>query len=207
MTKQLDPAVVASLGEAVRELELCSCAEVVVEVHGRSGSYAHADGRFAAILAFAGLLLLLFSPWPFQPGWVAADVAVLYGIGIAIAQRSDQLRRWMTTDGDRSARVRTMAAFVVFERGIANLDKETGVLLYLSLLERQIEIVADHGVLKAVPHLQWNRLITTARSSRAATAQTLLDLIHELSPLLGDCLPRRADDRDELPDTPRFVAE
>jgi putative membrane protein len=207
LTKQLDPTVVSSLGDAVRELELCSCAEVVVEVHGRSGSYTHADGRFAAILAFAGLLLLLLSPWPFHPGWVAADVAVLYGIGIAIARRSDGLRRLMTTDHDRTTRVRTTAAFVFFERGIANLDKETGVLLYLSLLEKQIEVVADHGVLKAVPHLEWNRLVTAARSSRTASAETLLELIHSLAPLLGNCLPRRADDRDELPDAPRFVAE
>jgi putative membrane protein len=207
VTKRLDPSVVSSLGDAVRDLELCSRAEVVVEVHGRSGSYAHADGRFAAILAFAGLLLLLFSPWPFHAGWVATDVAILYAVGMAIARRSDGLRRLMTTGRDRTTRVRTTAAFVFFERGIANLDKETGVLLYLSLLERQIEVVADHGVLKAVPHLEWNRLVTAARDSRAATPESLLGLIHALAPLLGDCLPRRPEDRDELPDAPRFVAE
>ncbi len=207
MSKQLDPAVVSSLGDAVRELELRSCAEVVVEVRARSGSYAHAEARCAALLAFGGLLVLLFSPWPVRAGWVAVDVAVLYAIGLAIARRSDRLRRLVTTEADRGARVRTVATSVFFERGIANLEKETGVLLYLSLLERRIEVVPDHGVLKAVPNLEWNGLVNAARSSRAATPETLLGLIRSLAPFLAQCLPRRAGDREELPDAPRFVAE
>ncbi len=207
MTKQLDPAVVSSLGDAVRELELRSCAEVVVEVRARSGSYAHADARFAAILAFAGLLVLLFSPWPVKAFWVAVDVAVLYAIGVAIARRSDRLRRLLTTEADRALRVRTVATSVFFERGIGNLEKETGVLLYLSLLEKRIEVVPDHGVLKAVPHLQWNGIVNGATASRTATVDTLLVLIRALAPLLAQCLPGRAGDREELPDAPRFVAE
>ena len=129
MAKQLDAAVVSALGDAVRELETQSCAEVVVEVHARSGSYAHADGRFAALLAFAGLLVLLFSPWPFRTGWVAVDVTAFYAIGYGISRSSDRLRRLMTTEKDRARKVRTVATSVFFERGIANLEKETGVLL------------------------------------------------------------------------------
>jgi putative membrane protein len=207
MSKQLDPAVVSSLGDAVRELESRSCAEVVVEVRARSGSYAHADARCAALLAFGGLLVLLFSPWPVQAAWVAVDVAVLYAMGIAVARRSDRLRRLVTTEADRARRVRTVATSVFFERGIANLEKETGVLLYLSLLERRIEVVPDHGVLNSVPHLEWNMHVNAATSSLSATPETLLGLIRSLAPFLAKCLPRRAGDRDELPDAPRFVAE
>ncbi len=206
MARHLDPAVVTSLGDAVRDLEQQSCAEVIVEVHARSGSYAHADARFAALLAFAGLLLLLFSPWPFRAAWVAVDVALLYAIGLAISRSSDRLRRLMTTAGDRVRRVRTVAASVFFERGIANLEKETGVLLYFSILEQRIEVVADHGLLKAVPHLEWNALVNAA-TTRAANAETLRELIRSLAPLLSRCLPRRSDDREELPDVPRFVVE
>lgn len=206
MAKQLDPATVTALSDAVRDLERQSCAEVVVEVHARSGSYAHADGRFAAVVAFAGLLLLLFSPWPFRPAWVAVDVAVLYAIGYFVSRSSNRLRRVMTTENERNRKVRTAATSVFFERGIGNLEKQTGLLLYLSILERRIEIVADHGVLKAVPHLEWNALVNGA-GKQVANTDSLRALIRSLEPVLAQCLPSRPEDREELPDAPRFVVE
>ena len=207
MTRQLDPAITTSLTDAVRDLELRSCAEVVVEVRGRSGSYAFADARFAAGLAFAGLLLLLFSPWPFDSAWVAIDVAILYAAGVAIAQRSMAIRRLMTSDRERTVRVQTTARAVFVERRVSYTEHATGLLVYLSLLERQIEIVEDRGVLVAVQPEEWNRLVATARESRNASAATLLDLLHRLAVVLCECLPAVAGDRDELPDAPRFVIE
>lgn len=207
MSKKLDPAITNSLTEAVRELEMRSCAEVVVEVRARSGSYAIADARFAAALAFVGLLVLLFSPWPFQTLWVAIDVAILYVIGIAIAQRSDLIRRLMTSQRERTSRVQTTARAVFVERGVTYTEKATGLLVYLSLLERQFEIIEDRGVLKAVEPEQWNRLVASARASRRASLLTLRELIKSLSPVLCACLPGGNDNRDELPDAPRYVIE
>src|ERR1700754_858263 len=97
--KRLDPAVTAAVTNAIHELERCSCAEVVVEVRGRSGSYAHADARFASLLAFVALLVLLFSPWHFGPVWVAIDVAVVWFAALLL--RSDGAQHLMTTRKDR----------------------------------------------------------------------------------------------------------
>ena len=200
------PEVTAALTAAVRELEACSCAEVVIEIRKRSGSYAHAEARFAALFAFAGLLLLLFSPWPFAAGWVAVDVVLLYALGIWIAKRSDVVRRLMTTRRERAEQVRRTAAAVFHERGVANTIGETGVLVYLSQLERRIEILADRGILLTVPALAWNQLLELARA-HAGTAETLVEVVRALTPLLEAHLPMREGDRDELSNAPRFVAE
>ena len=207
MPKSIDPAVVNALGEAVRQLELCSSAEVAVEIRARSGSYAHADGRVAAAVAFLGLLALLLSPWTFHTIWVPVDVAGLFGIGLFVARRSDFLRRLVTTDRDRTARVRVHSAAAFVDRGIANTRERTGVLVYLSLLEAQIAVVADQGVLAGAPPLEWNQLVSAAHKDRAADLDTLRRLIDSLAPLLGSCLPCRNDDRNELPDLPRFLQE
>jgi len=196
-----------ALTDAVCDIERRTCAEVVVEIRGRSGSYAHAHARFAAIAAFAGLLVLLFSRWSFRPLWVAIDVVVIYFVGLLIARRSDILRRLVTTEKDRDARVRTLAAAVFFDRGIANTESETGVLVVLSLLERRIELLADRGVLAAVPSLEWNRFVDGIRRHRAATTATLIDVLQGLAPLLEQHLPVREGDRDELSNVPRFINE
>lgn len=207
LSRQLDSAITTSLTEAVRQLELGSCAEVVVEVRARSGSYAVADARFAAGIAFAGLLVLLFSPWSFQTVWVPVDVAILYVAGIAIAQRSDFIRRVLTSERERVTRVQTTARAVFVERGVSYTEKASGLLVYLSLLERQFEIVEDRGVLRAVDPEQWNRLVASARAVRTADLLSLRDLIQSMAPILCQCLPGGNDNRDELPDAPRFVIE
>ena len=196
-----------ALTDAVRELEARSCAEVVIEIRARSGSYAHADARFAALLAFLVLVVLLFSRWSFAPLWVFIDTLVAYAIGYLIARRSDSVRRLMTSERERATQVRTIASSVFFERGVANTERESGVVLYYGMLERRIEILADRGVLLAVPSLQWNEILAAARSSRPADPQKLVDILRALQPLLETYLPRLADDRDELANVPRFETE
>ena len=204
--KQIPKEAVAALTDAVRELEACSCAEVVVEVRSRSGSYAHADARFAALLAFLALIVLIFSPWPFGPVWVVIDVAVAYLLGLLIARRSDSVRRLMTSGRERAAQVRTVASSVFFERGVANTENESGVVIYHGMLERRIEILADRGVLLVVPPLEWNTLIAAART-KTADLRILVDIVRALRPLLEQHLPLRAGDRDELANAPRFEIE
>lgn len=206
MPKEIPKEAAAALTEAVRELEACSCAEVVVEVRSRSGSYAHADARFAALLAFLALIVLLFSPWPFAPPWVAIDVAIAYLLGFLIARRSDSVRSLMTSSRERAAQVRTVASSVFFERGVANTENESGVVIYHGMLERRIEILADRGVLLAVPALEWNTLIAEART-RNADLHALVDIVRALRPLLEQHFPLRDGDRDELANAPRFEIE
>ena len=206
MARHIDPVVAASITEAVRELERCSCAEVVVEIRSRSSSYAHADARFASLVAFIGLFVLLFSPWPFAPAWVAIDVVVAWMIGLMLSRKSDSVRHLMTTRRERIAQTKLVAASVFHDRGVANTISETGVLVYLSLLEGHIELLADRGILANVPALEWNRIVDAARAKRATT-ETLLEIVRALMPLLGQHLPSREGDVDELCDVPRFVPE
>ena len=206
MAAHLDPQTTAALTDAVRELERRSCVELVVEIRGRSGSYAHAHARFAAVVAFVALIVLLFSPVHFRAGWVAVDVAVSWVLGLLIARKSDAVRHLMTSSRERVALVRAWAASVFHERGIANTRLESGVLLYLSLLEGRMELLADRGVLAAVPPLDWNRVADLARGRRA-TPSTALEVIRALTPLLERCLPVHEDDVDELGNAPRYVVE
>jgi len=192
-----------SIEDVIRELETSSSAEVVVEVRTRSGAYAEAAARFAALVAFITLLFILFCPWTVEPWIVPSAVAVGYLVGLYVSLYVAQASRWMTTKAERNNKVRNAAAAAFVERGVANTERETGMLVYLSLLERRIEIVADRGVLNAVPVIEWNQLMESARA-RDATLATVTDFLHALQPVLAKYLPARADDRNELPNEVRF---
>ena len=156
--RKLDPAVAASVTERIRSVESSSSAEVVVEVRARSGSYSHADARLAAMVAFIALLIVLFSPWTFEPIWVPPVVLAAYITGVMLSRVSATIGRAMTTRRDRDARVRTTAAAAFVERGVRNTSRETGLFIFLSLLERRMELIADRGVLDAVPVLVSNEV-------------------------------------------------
>ena len=80
------------IADAVRDLESRSAAELVVEIRSRSGSYAHADARFAALLAIVSLAVILFMPWTVPPITVLLDPIAFYVVGMAIARWSPAVR-------------------------------------------------------------------------------------------------------------------
>jgi putative membrane protein len=92
-----------------------------------------------------------------------------------------------------------------YEAGIANTDAEMGVLIYLSLLERRLELIADRGVLKAMPPLEWNHSLSELiEVGRQPELKTFLKALGDLGGLLAKHLPATGENPNELPDMPRF---
>ena len=202
---KFDDAAREALTNCVKKLETSTDAELVLVVRARSGSYRHADYLFGALLAFAGLLFLLFSPFDFHQYWVAIDVALLFLLGTFVASRSNAIRRLLTSRKHRSEAVRTAAAAMFYEAGIANTSTEMGVLVYLSVLERRLELIADRGVLKGVNALEWNQILFELhQAGTKPEPQSLLAGLSKLGTLLGLHLPATGENPNELPDAPRF---
>ena len=194
-----------ALTDCVREIEKSTDAELVLVVRARSGSYRHADYLFAFLLSFVALLFLLFSPINFHEYWVAVEVALLFAIGSLISSRSNILRRLFTTEKFRNEAVRRSAAAMFYEAGIANTNAEMGLLIYLSILERRLEVIADRGVLKGVNALEWNQIVAELHEAgRQAEPGALRAGMEKLGALLAKHCPATGDNPNELPDAPRF---
>src|SRR6185312_11812324 len=202
---KFDEASRVTLTDCVQKIEASSDAEVVLIVRARSGSYRHADYIFGAALAFVGLLLLLFLPLDFHEYWVPFDVVLLFAGGALLSSRSNLLRRLLTSKTFRSAAVRQGAAAMFYEAGIANTNAEMGLLIYLSILERRLEVIADRGVLKGVNALEWNQIVAELREAgRQAEPGALRTGIEKLGVLLAKHCPATGDNPNELPDAPCF---
>lgn len=202
---RFDDAASQSLTKCVSEIENSTDVELVLMVRSRSGDYRHADYLFAAMLAFLVLLFLLFSPFDFHQYWVALDVALSFVIGAYLSSRSHAIRRLLTTKRFREEAVRTKAGAMFYEAGIANTTAEMGLLVFLSLLERRLELIADRGVLRGVPALQWNEIMFELHAiGREPDPKTLQAGLEKLGKLLAQHLPATGENPNELPDAPRF---
>ncbi len=202
---EFDQAASRNLAQAVGDIEKETEAEIVIVVRGRSGSYRHADYLFGAILAFIGLLFVLFLPFDFHTYWVPFDVIAFFLIGVYVSSRSDSIRRICTTEKSRAKAARAGAAAMFYEAGIANTHAENGLLIYLSLLEKQLEVIADRGILKAVEPLKWNHAVFHLKEiGHHPKAETFIKGLRELGKLLAEALPPTGENPNELADGPRI---
>ena len=203
--QKFDQAAADALAQAISEIEKNTNAEIVVVVRGRSGSYRHADYLFGAIIALVGLIFVLFSPWEFHTYWIPFDVTGLFVAGALVSSRGDWLRRCFTSKTFQQKAARTGAAAMFYEAGIANTSAENGMLIYLSLLERQMEVIADRGVLKSVPPLKWNHAVFELKElAKDAEPGKLVEGLRSLGKLLAEHLPATGENPNELADGPRI---
>lgn len=203
--KKFDQTASTELAEAIRDIEKSTDAEIVIMVRGRSGSYRHADYLFGALVTFVGLLFVLFSPFNFHIFWIPFDVVALFVAGAFVSSRGDLIRRSLTTRKFRAQAARAGAAAMFYEAGIANTLAENGLLIYLSLLERRMEVFADRGVLKAVPPLKWNNAVYDLKKiARQPDPERLIKAVREIGSLLAKHLPPTGDNPNELADGPRI---
>ena len=200
---KFDKAAGDAIGAAVREIEAKTNAETVVAVRGRSGTYRHADYLFGAVVALIGLLFVLFSPFEFHTYWIPFDVIALFAAAAFGSSRGDWIRRLLTTNAFRAKAARAGAAAMFYEAGIANTSAENGLLIYLSLLERRMEVIADRGILKAVPPLKWNHAVFELKGvAEDPNPDKLISAMHELGALLAEHLPATGENPNELADGP-----
>jgi putative membrane protein len=198
----LTPESKTALSEAVRAIESCSSAELVIAVRPRTGSYLHADLLFGVLAGIAALAFLLFSPWVFPPVWILIDPIVIGVLAALLAAWSSGLRRSLTPLSMRRQRVETAARSTFVERRVHGTTGRTGILLYVSVLEREAALVVDVGVEALAAMDGWKtavgeieRAVRNKEDGVAVAAR-----IKGLATLLSSALVRGADDVNELPD-------
>jgi hypothetical protein len=96
---------------------------------------------------------------------------------------------------------------VFSELRVWDTEHNSGVLLYLQLVDRSIEIVADRGINARVPQQAWQDICRRMESafSQGQFEQGLLAAIEEITGLLAQHFPPLRGKPDELQDRPAML--
>jgi putative membrane protein len=185
-----------------REVESRSIGEVVVMVVDRSDHYMEAE-IFGGVLLGSLLSLILSLLFFHSSIWSFIPLGFLFFFPCRLLfQRLDPLKRFSIGIGRREEAVRLRAERAFFEKGLYRTKRNTGVLFFLSLLERKVWILADKGIYEKMDQETLNRyanLVSSGiREGRACDA--LSQAIQEIGVLLSRHFPITSDDTDELPD-------
>ncbi len=144
-----DPAR-AAVRAAIEAIELRTAAELVVAVQRRSQLHALPSAVLGVLAAIAVQAALLFSEPEFPLDWfIVAPLAA--GTLAALLGRLAPLQRLLTPARLRRSGVLLAAQATFYRRQVGHTRDHTGALVFLSLTERQCEVVADTGLLRVRP--------------------------------------------------------
>jgi putative membrane protein len=199
-----DKAAKAAVAQAIQEIERATSAEVVVAVRPSSGHYRHTDYLVGFALSFAALLVFLFDSHEFSIDWMPLDTVIAFALGTFLSASFPLLRRALTSRRLMRENVRTSARATFFDLGIGKTSGRTGILVYVSMFEKGVEVVADMGIDRAVLGPAFTSAIAALDTAlaRGTSLPRFTEALRALGPLLGKTMPRLAQDINELPDEP-----
>ena len=102
----------------------------------------------------------------------------------------------------RKARDRAEDLFSLLK--VWDTERNSGVLIYVQLVDRRIEIVADRGIAARVEQAEWNAVCREMENAFRAGryAEGALQAVERTTGLLAKHFPARAGNPNELPDKP-----
>jgi uncharacterized membrane protein len=105
----------------------------------------------------------------------------------------------------QSARARAIEVFS--QLGVWDTEDNNGVLIYLLLADRDVEIVADRGINAVVAAQEWEAICRAMEAAlrRREFEPAVLGAIEAVTRLLARHFPPRAGDRNELANRPVTV--
>lgn len=188
--------------ETTREIEAKTIGEVAVMVVDRSSSY-----REAEVLAglFWGALLALVITTFFFDSSLRAFIPLGFSFFLAawfLSGRIPALKKPFISTKRKEGSLRRRALEAFYEKGLYRTKKNTGVLLFLSLFEHKVWVLADKGIYEKIDQDILNGFARTVsqgiRDGRACEA--LCETMRDAGALLEKHFPMTEGDTNELPD-------
>jgi putative membrane protein len=189
----------AKIRDAVALAEGRTAGEIFTVVAAESDDYRFVPLLWATLVALLVPLPLVFlTRLPVLQIYLA-QLAVF--IVLALALSLPRIRVLIVPRGVKHARAHALAVEQFLAHGLHMTKARTGVLIFVSLAERYAEIVADAGIAEKVEAKVWveamDKLLAEVKAGRLA--EGLVAAIGHTGDVLAAHFPRKAGDRNELP--------
>lgn len=215
----LTEADVVAIGEVVGVAEKSTNGEIVAAITPASHDYSFSELLFALILgSIVCAVLTIFSggiftwaqglfwldvPVWFMPGFIGAlsFVAIALCFWFANIPAIDRL---IVPKAYRSFAVYRRALRHFTESGVYDTKEQSGILIFVSLLEREVRIIADRGICSKIEQSEWDAIASELAAGFAkgsSSKKALIHAIEQCGELLATHFPPLTENPNELHDS------
>ncbi|MBW1649260.1 MAG: TPM domain-containing protein [Deltaproteobacteria bacterium] len=201
---------------AVTQAESKTSGEIAVAFIKESSNYALYELIFAVIAGFIYFVTItLFAhniqSWLQSKFWDynTAYLLSFYGFStflfisaVYFIANISYIDRLITPKKVMKKKVRQRALRYFIESGVCYTKKKTGILIFISILEHRVELIADKGISQKIEAAKWNRIVNHIIEGikKDKIAQHLSNAVSECGDLLAKHFPIKKDDINELSD-------
>jgi len=192
--------------DAVKEAEQLTSGEIVPMIVSASYHYPMADVIGGVIFALPISLILTY----FIGGWLwmgtqnmwlfLGILTILFIVFQQVVKNILWIKRLFISKREIEEEVEEAAVTSFFGEGLYRTRDETGVLVFISVFEHKVWVLADRGINEKVSKGQWDEIVNVIIDGIKQKNQTeaICQALKMVGELLYTHFPIKADDRDEL---------
>jgi putative membrane protein len=212
---RLSPQALERISDAVKKAEAKTSGEIALALTAESATYSFWELLFSVIAGSFVFFLML----PFADGiqrfldrlfWSAAawHLPAFYGItcfglvlilfGVANVPAVDRI---VVPRRVRKSAVMSRAERHFMQSGVCNTKDRSGILIFLSYLEREVRIIADTGISAKISNDLWQLIAEDLASGigKVDAEAAFIRAVDRCGELLEQHFPAQKDNPDELP--------
>jgi putative membrane protein len=212
----LDAKALDSIRAGVQNAEVKTTGEIVIAATPQSSRYSFWE-LFAAVI-FSAVVFAVFLPFADKiNAWMITHYWQIYGwylpafygimcfaiiaLGFYFAN-IPVIDRLVIPHRVQNGIVTNRAFRFFTESGVYDTAEHSGILIFISYLERQVRIVADKGISAKIPQDLWNIIADGLAEGigKGETGTAILDAIEKCGELLSEHFPAHEQNPDELSD-------
>lgn len=188
---------------AVAKAEHTTTGEIVPMIVRRSSAIGHVVIILSLLILALALTLDFDQLETFDfvdSHWVVLGFAVVsFGLALGLA-RIPTLQRWFTMPADLLFQVERRAELEFHRKGLGATKGKTGVLLFVSLMERRAVVLADESIAKKLPKNTWDEICKLMVSGihQGLPAEGMISAIQRSGELLSKEFPAHGENPNEL---------
>jgi putative membrane protein len=155
------------INAAVHDAEQRTSGEIVPYVVEQCDDYEFAEWRGGALLALLTAIVLMFLH-SYTALWLPIDLAgkllavlIAFGAGMLLVKYIQSLKRILAGSAAMERRLHQRASEAFIAEEVFLTRDRTGILLFLSLLERRVLVLGDAGINQKVKQEEWQDVVAT----------------------------------------------
>ncbi len=189
--------------KAVRSAEMSTSGEIATMIVDGSDRYLEAE--LAGSLFFSALTALIVALathhvtiWSYIP-----MVIIIYFPASLISRKYPRIKLPFAGSVRIAEAVRQRAVRAFYEKRLYMTRHETGILIFMSLLERKVWILGDRGINERIDPSLWSEMAADLARGIAEMrgCAALCEVIDRCAAELSRHFPRQSDDTNELADS------
>jgi len=201
MTRLFNEGDKARIKAAIKQAEAHTSGELVTVIARASDDYLYIPTLWAALVALVvPAVILLFGTLIDAGTLVAIQIAVF--LGLALLFRLSPIKIALVPKSIKHLRASRVAREQFFLQGLQNTNGRTGILLFVSVAEHYVEIIADKGINDVVEVGTWSKVVDgfISKVKTGQLAEGFLVAIDDCGSILAKHFPAKVDNVNELPD-------